>query len=71
MQPYLCFFWINVSEKHFTLDKNDGGVYHFPMDPTDLTTVSKELKNSWKSIGRVNYTRSEKKSITSSFNLFS
>ena len=35
------------------------------MDPTDLKILSKELKNSWKSIGRVNYgpTRSEKNQL--------
>ena len=43
------------------------------MDPTDLKILSKELKNSWKSIGRVNYgpTRSEKKSIKSKRSIYS
>ena len=40
-------FGASIIEKHFTLDKNDGGVdSSFSMDPTDLKILSKELKNS-------------------------
>lgn len=67
-------FGASIIEKHFTLDKNDRGVdSSFSMDPTDLKILSKELKNSWKSIGRVNYgpTKSEKKSIKSKRSIYS
>ncbi len=45
-----------VIEKHFTLDKNAGGPDDFfSLEPSDLKSLSEDLINTWKAIGKVNY----------------
>jgi pseudaminic acid synthase len=55
-----------VIEKHFTLDRSDGGVDStFSMEPPEMAQLVIEAKRAWHSIGKVNYslTDSEKKSM--------
>jgi len=45
-----------VIEKHFTLDRNDGGVdSSFSLDPSELRLLVKETKQAWQSLGKINY----------------
>lgn len=53
-------------EKHFTLNKNDGGLDDlFSIDPKELKDLVIESKRAWKSLGRVYYgiSKSEKTSL--------
>ena len=53
-------------EKHFTLDRNDGGVDSaFSLDPDDLSTLVDETNSAWQSLGEINYgiSESEKSSL--------
>ena len=53
-------------EKHFTLDRSDGGVdSSFSMDPTELKLLVEESERAWESIGQISYgpTKSELKSL--------
>ncbi len=53
-------------EKHFTLNRNDGGVDSaFSLEPDELKKLVIESKRSWESIGIVHYgpTQDEKKSL--------
>lgn len=55
-----------VIEKHFTLDRSEGGVDSaFSMEPAEFKLLVEESKNAWESLGRVCYERgeSEKKSL--------
>ncbi len=55
-----------VIEKHFTLDRADGGVDSaFSMEPAEMAQLVLETERAWKSLGRVSYgpTEAEKKSI--------
>ncbi len=55
-----------VIEKHFTLNRNDGGVDSaFSMEPKELCDLVEAVKMAWKSIGKVHYgpTSSEEASI--------
>ena len=55
-----------VIEKHFTLDRNDGGVDSaFSLDPDDLSTLVDETNSAWQSLGEINYgiSESEKSSL--------
>ncbi len=55
-----------VIEKHFTLNRNDGGVDSaFSMEPQDLRELVKVSKTAWKSVGKIHYgpTANEKASI--------
>jgi len=55
-----------VIEKHFTLDRADGGVdSNFSMEPAEMTQLVTETKRAWKALGEVSYgsTEAEKKSL--------
>ncbi len=55
-----------VIEKHFTLNRADGGVDSaFSMEPTEMAELVVETERAWRAIGHVSYgaTQSEKKSI--------
>lgn len=54
-----------VIEKHFVLDKNDGGVdAAFSLEPHELTQLVVETKRAWEAVGHVAYggTQAEEKS---------
>ncbi len=55
-----------VIEKHFTLNRADGGVDStFSMEPAEMTQLVIEAERAWQAIGKVSYgaTEAEKKSI--------
>jgi len=55
-----------VIEKHFTLDRNDGGVdSDFSMEPSEMSSLVIETKRAWQSLGEVKYgpTKSEESSV--------
>lgn len=55
-----------VIEKHFTLDRSDGGVdSSFSMEPPEMTQLAVETKRAWQALGQVNYgpTKAEEKSL--------
>ena len=55
-----------VIEKHFTLNRADGGVDStFSMEPAEMAQLVVETERAWQSLGQVNYgaTEAEKKSI--------
>jgi pseudaminic acid synthase len=55
-----------VIEKHFTLNRADGGVdSSFSMEPTEMAQLVVETERAWQALGQVSYgaTEAEKKSI--------
>lgn len=55
-----------VIEKHFTLNRDDGGVDSmFSMEPAEMSQLVVETERAWQSLGQVSYgvTEAEKKSI--------
>ncbi len=55
-----------VIEKHFTLNREDGGVDSaFSLEPNDMNNLVVESERAWKSLGRITYgsTKNEKKSM--------
>jgi pseudaminic acid synthase len=55
-----------VIEKHFTLDRSDGGVDSaFSMEPAEMAQLVVETERAWQSLGQVSYgpTEAEKKSL--------
>ena len=55
-----------IIEKHFTLDRNDGGVdSSFSMEPEEMKILVMEATRTWQSLGKVYYgpTDSEKEGL--------
>lgn len=55
-----------VIEKHFTLNRADGGVdSSFSMEPSEMTQLVIETKRAWQALGKISYgaTDAERKSI--------
>jgi N-acetylneuraminate synthase len=55
-----------VIEKHFTLNRADGGVDStFSMEPAEMSQLVIETERAWQSLGKVSYgaTEKEKKSL--------
>ncbi len=55
-----------VIEKHFTLNRADGGVdSSFSMEPVEMAQLVVETERAWKALGQVSYgpTEAEKKSL--------
>jgi N-acetylneuraminate synthase len=62
-----------IIEKHFTLDRSEGGVdAAFSLEPSELKALVEESKRAWQSIGEVRYSRTdnEKGSLTFRRSLF-
>jgi N-acetylneuraminate synthase len=56
----------SVIEKHFTLNRSDGGVDStFSMEPAEMTQLVIETERAWQALGSISYgaTDAEKKSI--------
>jgi pseudaminic acid synthase len=63
----------SLIEKHFTLDRNDGGVDSiFSMEPMEMKNLVIESKNAWQSLGSISYglSDSEKKSVNFKRSIF-
>jgi N-acetylneuraminate synthase len=60
-------------EKHFTLDRADGGVDSaFSMEPEEMAQLAEESKRAWQALGQISYEASEeeKKSLLSRRSLY-
>jgi len=56
----------SVIEKHFTLDRNDGGIdSSFSMEPSEFHSLVSETMSAWQSLGSISYgpTSKEEKSM--------
>jgi N-acetylneuraminate synthase len=57
---------VTVIEKHFTIDRNDGGVDSaFSMEPNELKQLVIESERAWQSLGKITYgpIKAEEKSL--------
>lgn len=57
----------SVIEKHFTLDREDGGVdSSFSLEPSEFTQLVVETERAWQSLGNVTYgpTKAEEAAVT-------
>ena len=57
----------SVIEKHFTLDRADGGVDStFSLEPVEFAALVNETEQAWQSLGRVSYgpTQAEARAVT-------
>jgi len=53
-----------IIEKHFVLDRNEGGVdAAFSLEPAELTQLVLESDRAWLSLGKISYALSEKEKI--------
>lgn len=55
-----------VIEKHFTLNRSDGGVDStFSLEPNEMAQLATETERAWQALGQINYgpTEAEKKSL--------
>ena len=55
-----------IIEKHFTLDRNDGGVdSSFSIEPQEMKVFIKESIQAWQALGKISYgpTESEKSGL--------
>ena len=53
-------------EKHFTLDRNDGGIDSaFSMEPSELKELVEQSGRAWSALGGVTYVRSEQETASS------
>ncbi|MFC5590281.1 pseudaminic acid synthase [Sporosarcina soli] len=55
-----------IIEKHFVLDRNEGGVDSaFSMEPNEMKLLVEETERAWKSLGKIKYgpTKSEVRSL--------
>ena len=62
-----------VIEKHFVLDRSDGGVdSSFSLEPKEMKNLCIEVKNAWKAKGKIFYgaSKSEKNSLRFRRSLF-
>jgi N-acetylneuraminate synthase len=49
-----------IIEKHFTLDRNDGGVdSSFSLEPAELASLVIETERAWQSLGEIRYGATE------------
>jgi pseudaminic acid synthase len=55
-------------EKHFTLDRADGGVDStFSLEPDELKSLVAETERAWKSLGKISYGATEKEKASLQF----
>lgn len=57
-----------VIEKHFTLDRDDGGVdAAFSMEPVEMKALVEETERAWLAMGKVTYGPTEKEKVSLKF----
>ncbi len=61
-------YGVRIIEKHFTLDRKDGGVdSQFSMDPAELKLLKAETTKAWQAQGRVEYGGTENEQGSKNF----
>ena len=57
-----------VIEKHFTLDREDGGVDSaFSMEPDEMSSLVIETKSAWESVGEISYGPNKKELLSRTY----